>query len=668
MKCFKLFTIGCALLFVLNSCKKTLDLQPIDTTTTQTFYKTQSQVDNALNSVYSQMKNIDMAEYYYELENTATDEGYYYVGTQDGPTTFQNYSTDTYTTGFWAAAYVGVDYANTLLDNIGNATGLDTTYKKRAIGQALFLRSYYFFTLARLYGDIPMPLTSVPNYQIARTPLHDVYNQIIADMTTAEGLLAGYTSTSLGYSERVTQDAVQGMLARVCLYAAGTPNNDVTRFADALAWATKLKATGLHSLNTDYRQIFLNEIQNKYDVREAIWEIGFNYTSATATANNTTGIIGIYWGVPMTSLSATNLYDSGYVYGVEQVHPRLYNAYQSSDLRRDWNIGNYIYENNSAAQGKFQLSPAQLWGRYPNKWNRQYEPAITRSMQRANGTNLPLLRYADVLLMLAEAENEVNGPTAVAYDAINQVRRRAIVPSRVIDNIITVTGSGYTSLPTVTITGGGGSGLVITPNLVNPTTVATTAPNGLSIVVVNGGSNYTSAPTITVGNVWAAGITYAVGTQVAAGANLYTVTTGGISTATIPTNTSGASTGTGAIFTYAGAAASAVAVLGAAPTVDITPGLSKADFRKAVQNERYLELAFEYHRLGDLKRWGILVPTIQSLGNDINGNSPNIPLAPATNFTAAISPVNNITSRDIFWPVPLRDIQLDSKLSQNPGY
>jgi hypothetical protein len=662
-----LILISCISTITLCSCKKLLDLQPTDVTTTQTFYQNQAQVENALNAVYAPMKNIDMGEYYVEFDNAPTDEGYFYNAAQDGPATFQNFSTNQYTTGFWTASYTAINYANTLLDNIDNAVGLDPTYKKRAIGQALFLRAHYLFNLVRLYGDIPMPLTSLPDYHISRTPVKEVYNQIISDMVKAEGMLTGYTSTSLGYAERVTQDAVQGILARVCLYAAGQPANDVARYADALFWANKVKESG-HSLIPDFKQVFTNYIQDKYDVRESIWEVGYAY--GTTTTTTTSGIIGIYWGITQTytpAVGGTTVFDSGYVYGYEKVHPRLYNAYQPGDLRRDWTIGNYVYLNNSAFQGKVGLTSAQLWERMPNKFRRELETPLTRSVQRANATNLPLLRYSDVLLMLAEAENEVNGATAVAYDAINTVRRRAISPTRIVDNISMVTtGSGYTSIPNVSITSGGGTGLSVGVYLLS----AASPAGAISLVVNNQGSGFTSAPVITIGNQWAAATAYAVGTQVAAGGRLYTVTTAGTSTATMPTNTSGASTAasTGAVFTYAGIAATAVATISALPVVDLTPGLSKDAFRKAVQDERYRELAYEYHRLGDLKRWGILVSTIKSLGDDINGNVPGIPAAPAVNFTPAIVPVNSVSFRDIYWPIPLRDLQLNSNLTQNPGY
>lgn len=662
------YLIICGLsLMGLSACKSFLEPEPEDFSLTTNFYQNEKQVTYALTGIYANLKNSALGENYLVRCTASSDEAYFY-NTEQSPATYNNVASDTYISGIWTNAYTSINFANNLLDNIDRSTGLSASVKNRAIGEAKFLRGYYHFILAQWFGDIPLHLKASASYEDGireRTPVKQVYDQIIKDMTEADSLLYDQTTTTLGYPERVTSDAVEGILARVCLFAAGEPVNDTKRYKDALFWANKLVASGRHRLNPDFKQIFINQVQDKYDVGESIWETGYNYISSTS-ALNTLGVVGVYGGVTQTfspTINGTATFDSGYVYGYHKVHPRLYRAYQPGDNRRDWTIGNYNYTN----AVKTYLSPTQLWERMPAKWRREYESSLTRSQQRGNATNMPLLRYADVLLMLAEAENEVNGPTAVAYNAINQVRRRSFTTTPVVEHITMTsqgtgyTGVGYTNAPAVTVTGGGGSGVRI---------LATVVSGRVHLILTNQGSGFTSAPTITIGTAWTANTPYTVGTQVVANARLYTVTAAGTSTTTAPSQTSGASsaTATGAVFTYAGVPATATATISATPAVDLPTGLSQTAFKKAIQDERYRELAFESLRIGDLRRWGILVSTIKGMANDINGLTADIPAAGSAFVAPALAPVNNISARDIYWPIPIRDLILNPKMIQNPGF
>ncbi|MDN5286520.1 MAG: RagB/SusD family nutrient uptake outer membrane protein [Mucilaginibacter sp.] len=660
----------------LSACKKVLDTVPTGTLTPVQAYTSNAQIQAALSGIYVNIKGgISYGQFYSAYMTIGTDETYFY-NTNFGYTQYNNVATDPQLTAFWKGCYASINYANTLLDNIdvSSAGKVDSATVRKAKGEALFLRGYYYFMLAQWFGDVPMQLhaTSDPTQgQIARTPVKRVYDQIITDMTAADGMLYDQTFASLGYSERVTRTAVEGMLARVCLYAAGQPVNDTKRYADALTWSTKVIQSGQHSLLSDYRQPFIDEAKNAYN-RENIWEVGYSQKAPGTVGAG--GGVGVYVGVTMTSSNGSTsaggaAYDTGYVYGYAKLHPRLYAAYEPGDYRRDWNCSNYTY----SGTVKAPLTAGMLWSRSPAKWRREYEPAVSRSTQMASGENFPLLRYADVLLMQAEAENEVNGPSALAFAAVNQVRRRAIAATKIVDSIGYTPGTGYTSIPTLTYTTGGGTGLAISlyTSYNSSTKIYTVSP----LLTVQG-SGFTSAPVISIGNQWTAATSYAIGTQVTSGRRLYTVTTAGTSTGTAPTNTSGASSAssTGAVFTYAGAAANATAYLTTPIVPDLAPNLTKEQFRKAIQDERSRELCFEALRQQDLKRWGILISTIQSLVLDINGVNaayPGIkPLAneiPA-NVVLALAPTQNISTKDIFWPIPSYDLMLNKLLTQNPGY
>lgn len=303
------------------------------------------------------------------------------------------------------------------------------TKRKEILAQALFLRAFYHFELVKNFGDIPLKLTptsSVSEVNFPRNPAKDVYAQIIKDMTTAEAILQ--PASVLGTASRVSKGTAQAMLARVCLHAAGFPVQDATKYAEALSWASKVKASGEHALrqtfnatltNSAYSQIFIDHTQDKYDVKESMWEAEFS--GNRTTANIEEGRVGNTNGIAMANAAPAQVQqDTGYSYGFISVTKRLYDLYASADLRRDWAIAPYQY---NAAGARAPYTATQIYERNCGKWRRSFE-LLRPKHENNTPTNFPLMRYADVLLMLAEAENEVNGPSAIAYDAINQVRRR----------------------------------------------------------------------------------------------------------------------------------------------------------------------------------------------------------------------------------------------------
>ncbi len=661
----------------LASCNKILDTKPQTSLFPEDAYQSTTQITAALAGIYTNLKTgVGYGLHYPVRYTVATDESYYYsISTTYPFTYYSNLPSDAGTDGplinFWRGCYQGINYANTLLDyiDVSAAGKVSADVVRRAKGEALFMRSYYYYLLTQFYGDIPLQLNATTNPQLSqlpRTPQKIVYDQIIADMAKADSMLYDQTFASLGYSERVSNTAVEAILARVCLSAAGQPVNDRKRYADAKFWASKVIQSGQHSLLPSYPQVFIDECANRYN-KENIWEVGFTYQGQGTL--NSGGGVGVYCGVPNTFRTGTNsagtaVYDSGYCYGYVRLHPRLFFTYEPGDLRRDWNVGNYNFVN----AVKSPVAYNRYWSRYPAKWRREYEPQVTRSNQNGSGTNFPIIRYADVLLMFAEAENELNGATDSALAMINLVRSRSISASPIVDYVITSnTGSGYTLAPNVSLVGGDGIGAAATAYL---------SGGRINVLLTAQGSGYTSAPKVVIGNAWTANTYYNVGTQVTNGTRLYTVTTAGTSTTTGPTQASGASsaTVTGAVFTVAGTAAVATAVISTMPSVNIS-GVSQDELRQKIRDERYRELAFEAVRLQDLKRWGILIATVKGLQADVNGNNPNFRNLPSiaselgvSAVDVAMAPISAISEKDLFWPIATSELSVNKQLTQNPGY
>lgn len=226
---------------------------------------------------------------------------------------------------FWSELYIGIERANTLIQNI-NIAPMDETRRQVILGETLFLRGYYYFLLVSNFGDVPLkttPTSSVTAVNIPRTPAKQVYAQILADMTAAEGKVS--TITALGYGGQISKTGVEGILARVCLTMGGYPLYDDAKYTDALNWAKKVIASGEHSLNPSYKQMFVNLHQDIYDTKESIWEIENKGTGADGLGNvnrlgNTNGIalsinydaIGYSYGFVSTTAKLFNLYCRGF--------------------------------------------------------------------------------------------------------------------------------------------------------------------------------------------------------------------------------------------------------------------------------------------------------------------------------------------------------------------
>lgn len=411
-KIIKFIAASCILIF--SGCS--LNTEPEDFISPAYFYSTVAECDQALTAVYDKMNysfvNLIMAPI------DAADE-MWAAGSTTGTWLYYFYSNDGNVATLWSTLYDGIERANMLLANIDRAE-IDETQKNRIKGEAKFLRAYYYFLLVQNWGDVPFktePTKSAADVYYARTPQTEVYDFIYNEMVEAEGLVRPISEYT--YAERVTQSAVQGFLARVSLFMAGFPINDTEKYKDALAWSEKAIQSGLHSLNPDYSQVFINLIQDKYDIKESIWEVGFRWVANTdpyfefGEVGNTNGI-------------AQNILGYGMATGQYLVYQSLWNKYESTDTRRDWAIAPFNYKYNSNPPVKVFYDNTKILDRHIGKFRREYELTPLQSQQkRANPTNWPLLRYSDVLLMAAEAENEVNGPTAKALQYLNEVRARA---------------------------------------------------------------------------------------------------------------------------------------------------------------------------------------------------------------------------------------------------
>ncbi len=225
------------------------------------------------------------------------------------------------------AIWQGIARANVLLASV-NRPPMDETKRDIIKGETLFLRGYYHFLLAINFGDVPVilnPVPSVDSVHIARTPLKNVYTQILKDMTEAESLLQTQTVTSLGLWRPHKQNGRTGHTGSGVFNNGGISPCTILLNTRMPRNGLKKCAPGEHALNPDYKQIFINYAQDKYDVKESIWEIEFAGNGAACLMNQAASDNNI--GVKVANL------ETGYSYGSVNVTNKLYEMYEAADLR-----------------------------------------------------------------------------------------------------------------------------------------------------------------------------------------------------------------------------------------------------------------------------------------------------------------------------------------------
>lgn len=416
------FPVGMlSLLMLMSGCEKFLEKDPTFIVK-ENYYNNETDVNIGLAGVYDILGREEVYGGAIPLQFSISDEGVYSRSSYtSGPAVYNYDSSEPSVANLWKSLYEGVERANVFLSRI-DAVDMDETKRNVAKGEVKFLRAYYYFLLVSNWGDVPLkilPTSSVNDVNIKRTPQKEVYDFITAEMEASEAIVN--TATQIGFGGKVSKSAVRGILARVYLKMAGAPLNlGRPMFEEALKWSKKVvhpeSGPKEHRLNPSFKQIFTNYAGDKYDIGESIWEVEFY---GNRGGDFEAGRIGNTIGLQCND----EVY--GYGYGFINATEKLYNSYEVTDLRRDWTIApyRYIYSGVTVIDSTNWTS-AEIYNRNCGKYRRAYETLLPKN-KNYTPMNFPLLRYADVLLMFAEAENEVNGATDLAKAALKEVRDRA---------------------------------------------------------------------------------------------------------------------------------------------------------------------------------------------------------------------------------------------------
>jgi hypothetical protein len=336
--------------------------------------------------------------------------------------------------------YTGIERANICIYNIPlmdlYTHGTDQQKKElgRLYGECLTLRAQFYLELVRNWGDVPaqwIPSSQETNFFLKKTDRDTIYNHLLDDLLTAEGLVPWRTDVaSYGDQpdERITLGAVKGMRARIALYRGGYSlrrassiyGQTMARPADYLtyyqiAWNECNDLMGHreeHTLNAKYNTVFKGSLDAHS--LDPVGEVMFQVAMAGGSGSYDSKL-GYYDGV----LVRTTLTGNAAI----GVLPTYFYLFDSTDSRRDVTCAAYEV-NADLVTLKIHPTTTLEEAKFRRDWITN--PSVMTSSAQYYGINWPLLRFSDILLMFAEADNELKGgPSAAAIAALNEVRTRA---------------------------------------------------------------------------------------------------------------------------------------------------------------------------------------------------------------------------------------------------
>ena len=397
-----------ALAFGMGSCQ--LDEEVYSSIFVESFYKTASDAEKGLLAVYDALGGLYGGPAATMVPDFSADQVYPrgVVGRNsltlftDEPTyTVQKSAgrTNESPQQLWISSYSGIEKANWIITKVPDAT-MDETRKKQIIGEAYFLRAFYFWTLAKNFGDVVIktePSVTEAKAYFPKSPKADVYKQIYSDLeqATQAGLLS-YPANEKG---RPSKEAVDALYAKAALY-----NED---WAKALEKAQTVITSGKYALMPNVMDVF-SYLKEDEARKENIWA----FEADPITPGNSHQLVGLAGPVGSAGVEyAKTSYGSMFAY------MSFFNSFDPKDKRRQLMDTTFLDKSGKWVPQK-SITPITTDAVLIKKYQ---DPVSSTGLI----PNIPILRLADFYLIAAEAEARLNGPSAKAYEYINAIRTRA---------------------------------------------------------------------------------------------------------------------------------------------------------------------------------------------------------------------------------------------------
>ena len=390
MNKLKHILVACLTGFVLSSCSDSfLQLAPVSNPNAGNFFKTKADFDLASNAAYATLYTVYNPEGPVSYAGELMGDNVTILnisGNMADKWQFRDYTlapANTMVYQFWQDFYKSLYNINIVISKIESAD-VDAAYKDKIKGEMLFLRSLYYFQMVQIWGDLPLvtaPITAEESYGILRSPVSEVYAQIVKDLQFAASKLPLVATVG-----KVSKGAAQSLLGKVYL-TMGDKANAATTLKEVVN-------SGQYQLLPSYATLWSPTNKN---TKESIFEI--QYLGGSSTAPFSDYYLGFF-----PNSNALGFYGSG----MNQVVDDVWNEYESGDSRRVASIDTGFVD----AKGTFTKV------KFPKKWQDKAAPIIGQRIAANN--NFIVLRYADVLLLLTEATGDAQ--------YLNLVRKRVGLP------------------------------------------------------------------------------------------------------------------------------------------------------------------------------------------------------------------------------------------------
>ena len=405
----------CSLMFISTiGCSDFLDESDPSNLTPDSFYTTAKHAESAIAAVYADARFVGngagIFSSNWQLLEAVTGTSTTQTAQNSDLNNLYSLSYDANTLhirNWWRGTYKVIANANLVLENVPGIE-MDEAQKNRVLGEARFFRAWAYFYAVRLWGDVPLITTpqsaTSEDFNPSRSPQKAVYDQIVADLMEAEGAGLPWTDES----GRVSQAAVKSLLAKVYLTMAGNPLNETARYADAASKAKEvIDNAGPIDLFDTYGKIHDESLGNMV---EHIFSLQYN---DEVSGNPMGNMFPNFQPVTYRGPSGT---------GSTVPEIGFYNSYEAGDLRavdrEGWFYTSY-YTNGSGEL--FDLGAPYIFKHFNVTANGTLGVPGTAK----DNLNVPIIRFAEVLLIYAEASNEATGPNQAAVDALTRIRDRA---------------------------------------------------------------------------------------------------------------------------------------------------------------------------------------------------------------------------------------------------
>lgn len=414
MKAYKIFAFFFLVLSI-QSCEDFLEKEPLGVETEANFFNDADNAILAMNGVYDVLgwDESNRASHNYEFfyGDILSDDAAKGSTPSDFPALIQMETWATQvnngpSSGSWGNHYAGIYRANNAILNLPDAP-LEEELKNRLIGEARFLRAYFYFYQVRLFGGQPLfdtPLLPEEFGNIKRSSVAETYTFIEADLREAIELLperGEYSAEDMG---RASKGAAKAYLARTIMYQLGTDNTNGHTWEEVKKLTGEIITSGQYSLHANYAELFDEEIEN---TSESVFEVQNMHSAATWDASKVGSNHSIIQGNRTT-----------WGWGFNNPTQDLVDEFEEKDPR----LAVTVYQNGDVVLGEEQEVdyPANNETGYQNRKSMILRPANLRESPQ----NLIKVRYADVLLMHAEAAYYTNDEPA-ARQILNEIRERA---------------------------------------------------------------------------------------------------------------------------------------------------------------------------------------------------------------------------------------------------